>query len=259
MQTTELRKQLGCTDGQLTAILHQWNKQSSVRVDPLSDEVPDNVANNLINLHQSNGSKRLKADKKAVTQSGTPPQPKAINLEDIETLDWSAALDSIGTDEQTALALVDELEMNPQALTIADCEVLRELAIAENIQTELARSAQSLHDAQLGSFNEALEMAVDANLSQAELIGQAGLNAYLQESLRQTEIAHQVKTKIYTDAIQSITDQMALLGAGQQSEKIGTPRPNDVIQGLGKAATLRQNIANRKRQARASRRGNYLN
>lgn len=246
MNKTELKKKIGLTETKFTNLLNRLSAdpQWEDKVDVFATEIEEELADYILSLYQP---KELAGSKEDAVEAP---------LSNLEALDWTKALEQIGTSETVALSLVEELELNRNALTISDVEVLKELAIAQSVQSELAQSAQSLRDAQLGSFTEALAMAVDANLVQAELIEQAGLNAYLQESLRQTEIAHQVKTAIYTDTIDSITKQMALLGGGKL---IAGKRPNEIIQELGQAATQRQATTTRKRQARQSRQGNYLN
>ena len=229
MQTSELRKQLGCTDGQLTAILHQWNKQSSVRVDPLNDEVPDNIAQQLIQIHQENcRSKRLKAGKKAVAK---PSSNQASNIE-IESVDWTEALDELGMDESKAIALIEEVGLDRNNLTRSDVIALKDLAPIPAAAADIANHIKSSESIQQGFVDQYIEQRRE----QAEILADTG-NIVFAKALLAGQITGLEQVSDLNSAI--LADYMATLN--QKLDEItqqGKEQPGEIVQKLGTRATV---------------------
>ncbi len=195
------------------------------------------------------------------TPKSTPPKPTRPDetLEELETIDWTDALAEIGVDETTALALVEELEMNPKALTVDDIEALQDLILNDGIQRQLATAAQSVNSARMGLVNESLDMAAAEGEQLGHLQNCTRLQSKLLTRLKGLDQEYALETELHHGFTTVIRGQMQRLGQGQPTPNTeDAPDPNAIIGQLGKQARSRSTVASRTRQNRNSRAGNWL-
>lgn len=205
--------------------------------------------------------KAAKALKSSKTKESTTPQPTAPDetLEGLETLDWTEALAEMGVDETTALALVEELEMNPKALTLDDVAALQDLALNDGIQRQLATAAQSVNSARIGLVNESLEMAAVEGEQLGQLQNYTRLQSKLLTRLEGLDQEYALEAELHHGFTNVIRGQMQRLNQGQPTpNREDAPDPNAIIAQLGKQAKSRSAIASRIRRNRSSRVGNWL-
>ena len=73
------------------------------------------------------------------TKPETPDTPESFSIEDSEAdfVDWDEVVQEFEGDESQALALIKELELEPEAITRSDLVALKELALINPVAEDM--------------------------------------------------------------------------------------------------------------------------
>ncbi|MCF3578877.1 hypothetical protein [Planktothrix agardhii] len=171
---------------------------------------------------------------KPQTLKGTKPEstPESFSIEDSEEfIDWDDIENELG---ETALALVQELGLNQDAISQSDLATLRELALSNPVHQNLADHIGAVGSVQEGLTNEHIRVQFETGSAIGEAGSVALITGLLQSQLNGLQQAYTLQTAINSDFQKIINSQLENLG------KTNKGTPDKTVQDLGKQATSHQ-------------------
>ena len=171
---------------------------------------------------------------KPQTLKGTKPEPtpESFSIEDSEEfIDWDDIENELG---ETALALVQELGLNQDAISQSDLAALRELALSNPVHQNLADHIGAVGSVQEGLTNEHIRVQYETGTAIGEAGSVALITGLLQSQLNGLQQAYNLQTAINSDFQKIINSQLENLG------KTNKGTPDKTVQDLGKQATSNQ-------------------
>lgn len=212
-----LSKQLNCSETELLIAI----KQLGLNPSEVEDSWLDAIANHLTGT-------------KPQTLKGTKPEPtpESFSIEDSEDfIDWDDIENELG---ETALALVQELGLNQDAISQSDLAALRELALSNPVHQNLADHIGAVGSVQEGLTNEHIRTQFETGTAIGEAGSVALITGLLQSQLNGLQQAYNLQTAINSDFQKIINSQLENLG------KTNKGTPDKTVQDLGKQATSNQ-------------------
>lgn len=177
------------------------------------------------------------------TLKGTKPEtptPESFSIEDSEEfIDWDDIENELG---ETALALVQELGLNQDAISQSDLAALRELALSNPVHQNLADHIGAVGSVQEGLTNEHIRVQYETGTAIGEAGSVALITGLLQSQLNGLQQAYTLQTAINSDFQKIINSQLESLG------KTNKGTPDKTVQDLGKQATSHQQNSKKKQQ-----------
>ena len=171
---------------------------------------------------------------KPQTLKGTKPEstPESFSIEDSEDfIDWEEIEDELG---ETALALVQELGLEREAVTRSDFAALKELALSNPVAEDMVNHIGAVGGLSGGLIDEYIRQQRD----NAQALADAGNIEFTKTLLQgQIEGINQVvglQNLLAEDFQNLIYQRIEELG------KRGKERPNELIKDLGKKATVQR-------------------
>jgi hypothetical protein len=171
---------------------------------------------------------------KPQTLKGTKPEstPESFSIEDSEDfIDWEEIEDELG---ETALALVQELGLEREAVTRSDFAALKELALSNPVAEDMVNHIAAVGGLSGGLIDEYIRQQRD----NAQALADAGNIEFTKTLLQgQIEGINQVvglQNLLAEDFQNLIYQRIEELG------KRGKERPNELIKDLGKKATVQR-------------------
>jgi hypothetical protein len=171
---------------------------------------------------------------KPQTLKGTKPEstPESFSIEDSEDfIDWEEIEDELG---ETALALVQELGLEREAVTRSDFAALKELALSNPMAEDMVNHIGAVGGLSGGLIDEYIRQQRD----NAQALADAGNIEFTKTLLQgQIEGINQVvglQNLLAEDFQNLIYQRIEELG------KRGKERPNELIKDLGKKATVQR-------------------
>lgn len=170
---------------------------------------------------------------------GTTPkkeEPESFSIEDSEAdfVDWDEVVEEFKGDESQALALIKELELEPEAITRSDLAALRELALINPVAEDMMNHISAVGGLSGGLVDEYLRQQRD----NAQALADAGniefAKTLLQgqmEGIKQVVGLQNLLAEDFQTSIQKHIDELG---------KRGKERPEELIKDLGKKATVAQ-------------------
>lgn len=170
------------------------------------------------------------------------PTPESFSIEDSEEfINWEDIEAELG---QGALALVEELGLNQDAISRSDLAALRELALSNPVHQNLADHIGAVGSVQEGLSNEHIRQEFEKGLAIGEAGSVALLTGLLQSQLNGLEQAYNLQTAINTDFQKILNSQLEQLGKRNQG------KPDQTVESLGKQATTNQQSSAKKTSVR---------
>jgi hypothetical protein len=171
---------------------------------------------------------------KPQTLKGTKPEstPESFSIEDSDDfVDWDEIEDELG---ETALALVQELGLEREAVTRSDFAALKELALSNPVAEDMVNHIGAVGGLSGGLIDEYIRQQRD----NAQALADAGNIEFTKTLLQgQIEGINQVvglQNLLAEDFQNLIYQRIEELG------KRGKERPNELIKDLGKKATVQR-------------------
>ncbi|HEY9865155.1 MAG TPA: hypothetical protein V6D21_13355, partial [Candidatus Obscuribacterales bacterium] len=150
---------------------------------------------------------------KPQTLKGTKPEtptPESFSIEDSEDfIDWDDIENELG---ETALALVEELGLNQDAISQSDLAALRELALSNPVHQNLADHIGAVGSVQEGLTNEHIRTQFETGSAIGEAGSVALITGLLQSQLSGLQQAYNLQTAINSDFQKIINSQLENLG-----------------------------------------------
>jgi hypothetical protein len=171
---------------------------------------------------------------KPQTLKGTKPEstPESFSIEDSEDfIDWDEIEDELG---ETALALVQELGLEREAVTRSDFAALKELALSNPVAENMVNHIGAVGGLSGGLIDEYIRQQRD----NAQALADAGNIEFAKTLLQgQIEGINQVVglQNLLAEDFQNLIHQRI-----EELGKRGKERPNELIKDLGKKATTNQ-------------------
>lgn len=166
------------------------------------------------------------------TQTSTPETPESFSIEDSEEfVEWDEVEAELG---DTALALVEELGLNQDAISKSDLAALRELVLSNPIHQNLAEHIGAVGSVQEGLTSEHIRTQYETGTAIGEAGNTALMIGMLQSQLNGLEQAYNLQTAINSDFQKILNSQLEKLG------KMNEEKPNETVETLGKQATTHQ-------------------
>jgi hypothetical protein len=166
--------------------------------------------------------------------NGTSPKsetPESFSIEDSDFVDWDEIEDELG---ETALALVQELGLEREAVTRSDFAALKELALSNPVAENMVNHIGAVGGLSGGLIDEYIRQQRD----NAQALADAGNIEFAKTLLQgQIEGINQVvglQNLLAGDFQNLIHQRIEELG------KRGKERPNELIKDLGKKATVQR-------------------
>ena len=181
------------------------------------------------------------------TLKGTKPEPtpESFSIEDSEDfIDWDDIENELG---ETALALVQELGLNQDAISQSDLAALRELALSNPVHQNLADHIGAVGSVQEGLTNEHIRTQFETGTAIGEAGSVALITGLLQSQLNGLQQAYNLQTAINSDFQKIINSQLENLG------KTNKGTPDKTVQDLGKQATSNQQNSKKKTAVRTQK------
>ena len=173
------------------------------------------------------------------------PTPESFSIEDSEEfIDWDDVESELG---QGALALVEELGLNQDAISKSDLAALRELALSNPVHQNLADHIGAVGSVQEGFTGEHIRQEFEKGLAIGEAGSVALITGLLQSQLNGLEQAYNLQTAINSDFQKIINSQLENLG------KTNKGTPDKTVQDLGKQATANQQNSKKKTAVRTQK------
>ncbi|MBE9146410.1 hypothetical protein [Planktothrix mougeotii] len=175
----------------------------------------------------------------------TPKTPESFSINDSEEfVEWEEVEEELG---ETALALVNELGLNQDAITQSDLAALRELALSNPVHQNLADHIGAVGSVQEGLTNEHIRVQFETGTAIGEAGNTALIMGMLQSQLNGLQQAYSLQTAINTDFQKILNAQLEQLG------KTNKGTPDKTVQDLGKKATSNQQNSNKSSTVRNSK------
>ncbi|GCL34452.1 hypothetical protein PA905_48180 [Planktothrix agardhii CCAP 1459/11A] len=171
---------------------------------------------------------------KPQTLKGTKPEstPESFSIEDSDDfVDWDEIEDELG---ETALALVQELGLEREAVTRSDFAALKELALSNPVAENMVNHIGAVGGLSGGLIDEYIRQQRD----NAQALADAGNIEFAKTLLQgQIEGINQVVglQNLLAEDFQNLIHQRI-----EELGKRGKERPNELIKDLGKKATTNQ-------------------
>ena len=173
------------------------------------------------------------------------PTPESFSIEDSEEfIDWDDIENELG---ETALALVEELGLNQDAISQSDLAALRELALSNPVHQNLADHIGAVGSVQEGLTNEHIRVQYETGTAIGEAGSVALITGLLQSQLNGLQQAYTLQTAINSDFQKIINSQLENLG------KTNKGTPDKTVQDLGKQATSNQQNSKKKTAVRTQK------
>jgi hypothetical protein len=165
-------------------------------------------------------------------QSQQPKVPESFSIEDSDDfVDWDEIEEELG---ETALALVEELGLEREAVTRSDFAALKELALSNPVAEDMVNHISAVGGLSNGLVDEYIRQQRD----NAQALADAGNIEFAKTLLQgQIEGINQVvglQNLLAGDFQNLIQQRIEELG------KRGKERPNELIKDLGKQATVQR-------------------
>ncbi|MGL4501634.1 MAG: hypothetical protein ACRC78_20975 [Planktothrix sp.] len=213
-----LQKRLNVSETELLIAI----KQLGLNPSEIEESWGDAIANHLTGT-------------KPQSLKGTKPEtptPESFSIEDSEEfIDWDDVESELG---QGALALVEELGLNQDAISKSDLSALRELALSNPVHQNLAEHIGAVGSVQEGLTNEHIRTQFETGTAIGEAGSIALITGLLQSQLSGLQQAYNLQTAINSDFQKIINSQLENLG------KTNKGTPDKTVQDLGKQATSHQ-------------------
>ena len=197
-------------------------KQLGLNPSEVEESWGDAIANHLTGTHPQK-------------LNGTSPKsetPESFSIEDSDDfVDWDEIEDELG---ETALALVQELGLEREAVTRSDFAALKELALSNPVHQNLADHIGAVGSVQEGLTNEHIRVQYETGTAIGEAGSVALITGLLQSQLNGLQQAYNLQTAINSDFQKIINSQLENLG------KTNKGTPDKTVQELGKQATSNQ-------------------
>jgi hypothetical protein len=209
-------------------------KQLGLNPSEVEDSWGDAIANHL-------------TGNKPQTLKGTKPEstPESFSIEDSDDfIDWEEIESELG---ENALALVNELGLNQDAISQSDLAALRELALSNPVHQNLADHIGAVGSVQEGLTNEHIRVQFETGTAIGEAGSVALITGLLQSQLNGLQQAYNLQTAINSDFQKIINSQLENLG------KTNKGTPDKTVQDLGKCATSNQQNSKKKTSVRNSK------
>ncbi|CAD5989000.1 hypothetical protein PCC9214_05489 (plasmid) [Planktothrix tepida] len=175
----------------------------------------------------------------------TPKAPESFSINDSDDfIDWEEVEGELG---EGALALVNELGLNQDAITQSDLAALRELALSNPVHQNLADHIGAVGSVQEGLTNEHIRVQYETGAAIGEAGNTALIMGMLQSQLNGLQQAYSLQTAINTDFQKILNSQLEQLG------KLNQGTPDKTVQDLGKKATTNQQSSAKKTTVRNSK------
>ena len=185
---------------------------------------------------------------KPATLKGTKPEtptPESFSIEDSEDfIDWEEIENELG---ENALALVQELGLEREAVTRSDFAALKELALSNPVHQNLADHIGAVGSVQEGLTNEHIRTQFETGTAIGEAGSVALITGLLQSQLNGLQQAYTLQTAINSDFQKIINSQLESLG------KTNKGTPDKTVQDLGKQATSNQQNSKKKTAVRTQK------
>jgi hypothetical protein len=171
---------------------------------------------------------------KPQTLKGTKPEstPESFSIEDSDDfVDWDEIEDELG---ETALALVQELGLEREAVTRSDFAALKELALSNPVAEDMVNHIGAVGGLSGGLIDEYIRQQRD----NAQALADAGNIEFAKTLLQgQIEGINQVVglQNLLAEDFQNLIHQRI-----EELGKRGKERPNELIKDLGKKATVQR-------------------
>jgi hypothetical protein len=181
------------------------------------------------------------------TLKGTKPEPtpESFSIEDSEDfIDWEEIENELG---ENALALVQELGLNQDAISQSDLAALRELALSNPVHQNLADHIGAVGSVQEGLTNEHIRVQFETGTAIGEAGSVALITGLLQSQLNGLQQAYTLQTAINSDFQKIINSQLENLG------KTNKGTPDKTVEDLGKQATSNQQNSKKKTSVRTQK------
>jgi hypothetical protein len=189
-----------------------------------------------------NGTSPQKLNGGTVPKPETPT-PESFSIEDSEEfIDWDDIESELG---ENALALVNELGLNQDAISQSDLAALRELALSNPVHQNLADHIGAVGSVQEGLTNEHIRVQFETGTAIGEAGSVALITGLLQSQLNGLQQAYTLQTAINSDFQKIINSQLENLG------KTNKGTPDKTVQDLGKRATSHQQNSKKSSTVRA--------
>ena len=209
-------------------------KQLGLNPSEVEDSWGDAIANHLTGT-------------KPQTLKGTKPEPtpESFSIEDSEDfIDWDDIENELG---ETALALVQELGLNQDAISQSDLAALRELALSNPVHQNLADHIGAVGSVQEGLTNEHIRTQFETGTAIGEAGSVALITGLLQSQLNGLQQAYNLQTAINSDFQKIINSQLESLG------KTNKGTPDKTVEDLGKCASQNQQNSKKKTAVRTQK------
>ncbi|CAH2575672.1 hypothetical protein PRNO82_04920 (plasmid) [Planktothrix rubescens] len=191
-----------------------------------------------------NGTSPQKLNGGTVPKPETPT-PESFSIEDSEEfIDWDDIESELG---ENALALVNELGLNQDAISQSDLAALRELALSNPVHQNLADHIGAVGSVQEGLTNEHIRTQFETGSAIGEAGSVALITGLLQSQLNGLQQAYTLQTAINSDFQKIINSQLENLG------KTNKGTPDKTVQDLGKQATSQQQNSKKKTSVRTQK------
>lgn len=225
-----LSKQLNVSETELLIAI----KQLGLKPSEIEESWLDAIAQHLTGIKPQS----LKGSKPEST-------PESFSIEDSEEfIDWDDVESELG---QGALALVEELGLNQDAISQSDLAALRELALSNPVHRNLADHIGAVGSVQEGLTNEHIRTQYETGSAIGEAGSVALITGLLQSQLNGLQQAYTLQTAINSDFQKIINSQLESLG------KTNKGTPDKTVQDLGKQATSNQQNSKKKTSVRNSK------
>lgn len=179
----------------------------------------------------------LTGEKPQAIKGSTPKvdDPESFSIEDSEAdfVDWDEVVEELG-DENQALVLINELEMEPEAITRSDLAALKELALINPVAEDMMNHISAVGGLSNGLVDEYIRQQRD----NAQALADAGNIEFAKTLLQgQIEGINQVVglQNLLAEDFQNLIHQRI-----EELGKRGKERPNELIKDLGKKATVQR-------------------
>ena len=197
-------------------------KQLGLNPSEVEESWGDAIANHLTGTHPQK-------------LNGTSPKsetPESFSIEDSDDfVDWDEIEDELG---ETALALVQELGLEREAVTRSDFAALKELALSNPVAEDMVNHIGAVGGLSGGLIDEYIRQQRD----NAQALADAGNIEFAKTLLQgQIEGINQVVglQNLLAEDFQNLIHQRI-----EELGKRGKERPNELIKDLGKKATTNQ-------------------
>jgi len=162
------------------------------------------------------------------------PTPESFSIEDSDDFcSMDEIIDELG-DEQTAITLMSELGLEPEAVTRSDLAALKELALSNPVAEEMMNHIAAVGGLSGGLIDEYIRQQRD----NAQALADAGNIEFAKTLLQgQIEGINQVVglQNLLAEDFQNLIHQRI-----EELGKRGKERPNELIKDLGKQATVQR-------------------